>query len=80
MTKILRPTGSRVRQTAAGYAKNKATALVASAVTGVTASISKGKVISPPPPANALIVPARILAKNNKNVSHRCLFLLVLVS
>ena len=56
----------RVRQTAAGYAKNKATALVASAVTGATVSISNGNVINPPPPANALIVPATILAKNKK--------------
>jgi hypothetical protein len=49
-----------------GYAKNKASALVASAVTGATVSISNGNVINPPPPANALIAPATILAKNNK--------------
>jgi hypothetical protein len=55
-----------VRHTAVGYAKNRASALVASAVTGVTASINKGKVISPPPPANALIVPATIVAMKKK--------------
>jgi hypothetical protein len=49
-----------------GYAKNRAIALVASAVTGVTTSISKENVISPPPPANALIVPARTVARKNK--------------
>ena len=56
----------RVRQTAVGYAKKRATALVASAVTGGTTSISKGNVISPPPPASALSVPARIVARKNK--------------
>jgi hypothetical protein len=56
----------RVRQTAVGYAKNRATALVASAVTGGTTSISKGNVINPPPPASALIVPARMVARKNK--------------
>jgi|SRR5215510_6025125 len=49
----------RVRHTAVGYAKNRASALVASAVTGVTTSISKGNVISPPPPASALIAPPK---------------------
>jgi hypothetical protein len=56
---------ARVRQTAVGYAKKRATALVASAVTGTVTSISNGKVISPPPPARALIAPATMLAKKN---------------
>src|SRR5436190_14853149 len=69
---------SRVRHTAAGYAKKRATALVASAVTGVTTSINKGKVISPPPPANALIVPASTVAMKQE-VTHHPLFLHLLV-
>jgi hypothetical protein len=39
---------------------------VASAVTGGRTSISNEKVINPPPPAKALIVPATIVAKKNK--------------
>ena len=62
----------RVRHTAVGYAKNRTSALVASAVTGVTTSINKGKVISPPPPANALIVPATIVEMKRRNAS--CVF------
>lgn len=60
----------RVRHTAVGYAKNRATALVASADTGVTTSINNGKVISPPPPADALIAPARMVAMKNKKYAH----------
>jgi hypothetical protein len=56
----------RVRQTAGRYANSRATALVASAVTGGTTSISNGNVISPPPPASALIAPATMLATKNK--------------
>jgi hypothetical protein len=56
----------RVRQTAVGYAVTRATALVASAVTGATTSISNGNMISPPPPASALIAPATMLATKNR--------------
>src|SRR6266403_2011213 len=72
----------RVRQTAVGYAKTSATALVASAVTGGTTSISSGKVINPPPPAIALMPPPTTLArKNNKYVSiiHASILLLMLM-
>src|SRR5207248_5022623 len=69
----------RVRHTAVGYAKKRATALVASAVTGVTTSINKGKVISPPPPANALIVPAKHSGEEKQEVTHHPLFLHLLV-
>ena len=72
----------RVRQTAVGYAKNSATALVASAITGGRTSISSGKVINPPPPAIALMAPPTMLArKNNKYVSiiHASILLLMLM-
>ena len=56
----------RVRHTAVGYAESRATALVASAVTGATTSISNGNVINPPPPASALTAPATMLAPKKK--------------
>ena len=72
----------RLRQTVVGYAKNSATGLVASAVTGGRTSISSGKVINPPPPAIALMAPPTMLArKNNKYVSiiHASILLLMLM-
>ncbi len=68
----------RVRQTAAGYAKNKATALVASAVTGATVSISQWECDQPAPTGQRVDRSRHNIGQKQKDVGYRCLFLLIL--